>query len=97
MDSYYNGIYCVIITMTTVGYGDLPPCTFLGRFIAIVSCVWGSFLMALCVVTVANIFDLTHNQKLALRHIRLTRRAAISISCGIKYFLAKKRYYMLKV
>jgi hypothetical protein len=33
---------------------------------------------------------------MALRHIRLTRRAAVTISSGIKYFLAKKRFYMLK-
>jgi hypothetical protein len=82
--------------MTTVGYGDLSPCTCLGRFIACVTCIWGSFLMALCVVTVNNVFDLTHNQQMALRHIRLTRRAAISISRSIKYFLAKKRYFILK-
>ena len=33
---------------------------------------------------------------MALRHIRLTRRAAVTISAAIKYFLAKKRYYMIK-
>jgi hypothetical protein len=33
---------------------------------------------------------------MALRHIRLTRRAAVTISSAIKFFLAKKRYYMIK-
>jgi hypothetical protein len=33
---------------------------------------------------------------MALRHIRLTRRAAVTISTGIKFFLAKKRYYAIK-
>jgi hypothetical protein len=33
---------------------------------------------------------------MALRHIRITRRAAVTISAGIKYFLAKKKYYLLK-
>lgn len=47
--------------MTTVGYGDLVPGTFMGRFIAMVSCVWGTFLMALCIVVVGKIFDLSHN------------------------------------
>ena len=61
MDSYFNSIYCVVITMTTVGYGDLVPGTFMGRFIAMVSCVWGTFLMALCIVVVGKIFDLSHN------------------------------------
>jgi len=31
---------------------------------------------------------------LALHHVLLTRKAATSITRGIKYFLAKKKYYL---
>ena len=32
---------------------------------------------------------------MALRHIGLTRKAAVVISSSFKYFRAKKRYYLL--
>jgi voltage-gated potassium channel len=51
-DSYFNSIYFAIITITTVGYGDIPVCTYPGRLIVIFLAVWGSFMMSLMVVTV---------------------------------------------
>ena len=96
MDSYFNALWLIVITLTTVGYGDISPCTFPGRIVAMISALWGAFLISLLVVTVSSIFDLNNNQKMALRHIRLTRRAAVTISSAIKFFLAKKRYYMIK-
>jgi len=79
--------------MTTVGYGDLPPKTMPGKMVAMVVALWGAFLISLLMVTVTNVFELSENQKMAMRHIRLTRKAAITLSSSIKYFLAKKKYY----
>jgi len=96
MDRYFNSIYVCIITMTTVGYGDISPSTTPGKVVTIILALTGTFMISIVVVTVSSIFDLSDNQKMALRHIRITRRAAVIISSSIKYFLAKKRYYMLK-
>jgi len=52
LDSYFNSIYFTVITMTTVGFGDIPVCTFPGRLIVTILAVWGSFMMSLMVVTV---------------------------------------------
>jgi len=93
---YFNSIWCTVITMTTVGYGDIAPSTTPGRCIGLMIALTGTFMISIVVVTVSSIFDLTENQKMALRHIRITRRAAVIISSSIKFFLAKKRYYMLK-
>mmetsp|Transcript_16179 Transcript_16179/g.25061 ORF Transcript_16179/g.25061 Transcript_16179/m.25061 type:complete len:113 (-) Transcript_16179:657-995(-) len=95
LDPFFNSIWVVIITMTTVGYGDIAPKTTPGRCVAMVVALWGAFLISLLVVTVGSVFELNENQKMALRHIRLTRKAATTLSSGIKYFLAKKRYYLL--
>ena len=95
-DSYFNSVWCTIITLTTVGYGDIAPGTIPGRVIAMITALWGAFLISLLVVTVSSVFDLSNNQKMALRHIRLTRTAAMTISRAIKYFLARKRYHKIQ-
>ena len=38
--------------------------------------------------------DLSQDQLMALHHVLLTRKAATSITRGIKYFLAKKKFYL---
>lgn len=48
--SYFDAIWCTIITMTTVGYGDVTPCTVLGRIIAIAAAILGTFLVSLLIL-----------------------------------------------
>ena len=47
----WNGFWCVMVTILTVGYGDFYPSTVLGRVIAVISCLWGTFLISLMVVS----------------------------------------------
>eukprot|EP00281_Chroomonas_sp_CCMP1168_P014931 CAMPEP_0206211768 /NCGR_PEP_ID=MMETSP0047_2-20121206/177_1 /ASSEMBLY_ACC=CAM_ASM_000192 /TAXON_ID=195065 /ORGANISM="Chroomonas mesostigmatica_cf, Strain CCMP1168" /LENGTH=430 /DNA_ID=CAMNT_0053633697 /DNA_START=120 /DNA_END=1412 /DNA_ORIENTATION=+ len=49
MDQFHNCLWLVVITMTTVGYGDVYPSTDLGRFIAVASCFEAVVLLALCI------------------------------------------------
>ncbi len=48
----WNGLWCIVITILTVGYGDFYPQTHVGRVIAVVSCLWGTFLISLMVISV---------------------------------------------
>lgn len=50
-----NSFWLIIITMTTVGYGDGYPSTHLGRFIASMACLLGMFLISLIVVALINL------------------------------------------
>jgi len=72
-DNYFNSIWFTVITLTTIGYGDIYPCTHLGRIVTIILAFWGALLLSLLVVTVSNVFLLDTNQKIALRHVRITR------------------------
>ena len=55
MDAFHNGIWMIVVTRTTVGYGDLYPKTIGGRLIGALVCVWGMFLTSFFTVSLANI------------------------------------------
>lgn len=48
---YSNALWNIIITITTVGYGDFYTRTDLGRFIIFIVCVLGIFVVSVMVVT----------------------------------------------
>jgi len=91
-NEYFTSIWLIVITMTTVGYGDISPYTSFGRFVAIFTAVWGTFLISLLVVSVGQMFALTFNEARALHHLLQTRQAARSITSAMRYYMAKKKY-----
>lgn len=60
-----NTIWNVIITMTTVGYGDIYPKTTMGRIIGVIIALWGLFLVSIFTVTLSNLFTFSHGEKKA--------------------------------
>lgn len=90
-DNYFNAVWVIVITITTVGFGDLVPFSFIGRLIIIATAFWGGFINSLVIVSVTKIFELSRNQKKAMHHLYLTRKAASSITSAMRYFMAKKR------
>ena len=59
---FYNDLWCIFITMTTVGYGDLAPTTEFGRIFVLISCFFGTFLIGLAVSSVSNCLLLENNE-----------------------------------
>ena len=55
-DQYFMSMWCITITLTTVGYGDLVPSTTPGQVVAILTALWGAFLISLLVTITQNIF-----------------------------------------
>ena len=72
-DSYFTAIWFTVITLTTIGYGDISPGTMPGQLFTILLAFWGSLLLSLVVVVLTNIFELSESEKIALAHLKLTR------------------------
>lgn len=54
---FINVFWLMIVTMTTVGYGDGYPSTHPGRLLAFIACIMGTVLISLMVVSLTNTSD----------------------------------------
>lgn len=59
--------YC-LVTMTTVGYGDYYPRTYVGKILCIICSFWGVFIVSLYIVSLQNMlkFNSTQNKSYLL-------------------------------
>jgi Ion channel len=57
-DQYISSVWVVVITMGTVGFGDIVPVTPFGRVIIMFTSIWGAFIITLVLVAFGNIFNL---------------------------------------
>lgn len=92
----WDSIWCIIITMTTVGYGDVVPSTAPGRIIAIFTAMWGAFLISLMVLSVGQIFALNEKEEEANEHLKKARVAARAISTFLKMLVVKRRFRVFR-
>ena len=68
--TFYNSVWSTICTMTTVGYGDIYPRTFLGRSIAFCCSQFGAMNVSLLVVTFGCVITFSNQQSCAFTVIR---------------------------
>lgn len=92
MDDFFQSVWLVTITVTTVGYGDIYAGTIPGQLTTMVIALTGTFIMALVVKTLADNFELDTQRECAYRHILVTRKAAVCVQKSIKFFIAKKAF-----
>jgi len=98
MDFTYiqNCVWSVVVTMTTVGYGDYYPMTNLGRFILLSSCFYGIIIMSFMVVALQNFLKLGENEANALdEQEKIQLNHHIQIVAG-QYFLNNYKYILHK-
>jgi hypothetical protein len=72
-------MWLCIITLTTVGYGDVYAQSNTGKIVTVFIAISGTFMMALVVAIVTSQVELDDKQRLALHHMQLSRKAATTI------------------
>lgn len=60
-----TSMWNILITMTTVGYGDLYAMSHTGRFIAVAAAFWGVFLLSLFILALFSMFKLNSSEEKA--------------------------------
>lgn len=94
-DKYATAIWNIIVTMSTVGYGDVYPKTIFGRILGAVICVWGVVVESMMVVTLSEGLELSTPQKNSYTLLQrlfyrddLQQRAVVALR---SIFLLKKK------
>jgi hypothetical protein len=77
--------------MTSVGYGDMLPNTYVGRGFALCMAIFGAFLLGLVVNVIAYLFDLEKNKKKVLCSITTQSTAATAIRHALQYNMLAER------
>jgi len=102
--AYSDTFWVIIITMMTVGYGDIYPDTHLGRLVAFFAILAGMFIVSLLVVTLSGIVEFTTEEKKAHNLIlkmfaqeNMEKISTTYVKAMMKLFLLKKsEWYLLK-
>ena len=94
LGNYLNDLWCVFITMTTVGYGDISPKSFFGRLISVVTCLFGVFLVGLVVISVTSYFNLEEIEsnvfKILLKSKKMEKRNKTAYNSLVQYLKSIK-------
>ena len=78
--SIITGIWWAIVTMTTVGYGDVVPKTIFGMIVGILCAIAGVITMALPVPFIVNHFEMYHSHTQARAKMPKKRRGVVPVS-----------------
>jgi len=95
-DSYFNSVWCIIITVLTVGYGDVAPDTFIGRTIVTLTTFFGLVCTATLIGIVSDYLSLNNEEFVVIKFIDEHKRIKIYESAALKCVKAAIRTYIRK-
>lgn len=92
-----NCLWCIVVTFTTVGYGDYVPETIGGRTVAFMISLWGIAYLSLMTNAVTNIFILEPGEQKSLMIMKklkfkegMRSLAAWLVTSGVRYRYMKR-------
>lgn len=95
-ESYFNCLWFVIITTTTIGFGDYYPITNIGRLVTIMAAIAGSVCLSILTYTTLCYFTVTETEQHLITFISrieskraLDKTSAVYLKASIKYLLAR--------
>ena len=92
---FFNVVYLVFMTLTTVGFGDYTAKTYPGKIVIILTSLWGAIMISLFVLITSNMFTLAQKEEKALSEIDMSRKATKTIIEAFRLFREKRHYHLL--
>jgi len=68
---YYNTFWNIMITMTTIGYGDIVARASLSRLIIAMTGSYGAIIFPVLVVTITNLFKISYNEQNSMKILKM--------------------------
>lgn len=100
-NDFLNSLWLILMTITTVGYGDYFPHTAIGRIIILIVAIWGTFIVSMMVVVVSNTLTMEKNEKrtsIIINKLELRKDIENEARQLVGYFMLKKKEEkMLKI
>jgi hypothetical protein len=75
-DSYFNALWCLLVSMTSVGYGDFYPTTYIGRIVCFVSAGFGAMIFGIVIYGFTSFLMISNRELRAMEKIDLNRACA---------------------
>ena len=95
MNNFYNDLWCILLAMTKVGYGEIIPNTIFGRLFTMVGCLFGGFLVSLFVVSVSSYLNISGCElnvyKVIEKSFILEERTKKGVKAALDYFKSRKK------
>lgn len=96
--SYTNAIWCILMTVLTIGYGDISAATFLGRTITVLTTFFGLMCTATLIGIVSDYLNLNNEEYVVIRFIdenkKISTFEATALDCvkaAIRLFICRHR------
>ena len=86
----WNAFWVIIVTMTTVGYGDMYPITHLGRVTVIIACIVGAIVLTFFVSALNSALELDPKEKEASQMFEKNKNIKCYLSNDADALIANK-------
>jgi hypothetical protein len=96
--SFWDAEWILIVTILTVGYGDIYPYTHGGRFVAVSGGLMGTLMTAVTIALTTEYLNLSRSESKVVSFLKknsnkkmVWKQAARSVQAGYRYYLARKK------
>ena len=90
--SFWNALWCVAATISTIGYGDIFPGTHFGRMVAVLCGMWGVFIFSMIVVALESSYQMNHAEKKTFQTMNIKQAALSAVIEALRLNLVQAYY-----